>query len=122
MFWVHSMELLCDVGQEEAHFCLFGDCVNLVARYVLGLRRMYHRLVNHFAHSMVLLRDMAQVEACFGPFGDSVNLNAIKVHGLWRCSLGSQIILGMPHRTPRRCGSSGSSFQSLWRSVHLSAS
>jgi hypothetical protein len=45
------MELLCDVGQEEACFHLFRDCVNLIARYVLGLRRMYHRLVNHFGHT-----------------------------------------------------------------------
>jgi hypothetical protein len=28
-FWLHLMELLGDVGQEEAHFRLVGDCVNL---------------------------------------------------------------------------------------------
>jgi hypothetical protein len=44
------MELLCDVGQEEARFYPFRDCVNLGARYVLGLCRTYRRLVNHFGH------------------------------------------------------------------------
>jgi hypothetical protein len=28
-FWLHLMELLGDVGQEETHFCPVGDCVNL---------------------------------------------------------------------------------------------
>jgi hypothetical protein len=37
-YWLHPIELLGDVGQEEACFHLFGDCVNLGARYVLGLR------------------------------------------------------------------------------------
>jgi hypothetical protein len=49
---------------------------------------------------MVLVRDVGQVEACFGLFEDSVNLNARWVHGSRRCSLGSQIILGTPDRTP----------------------
>jgi hypothetical protein len=31
-FWSHPMELLGDVGQMEARFCLFGDNVNLEAR------------------------------------------------------------------------------------------
>jgi hypothetical protein len=31
------MELLGHVGQEEARFDPFGDCVNLGIRYVLGL-------------------------------------------------------------------------------------
>jgi hypothetical protein len=42
------MELLGDVGHVEACFCLFGDCVNLDARNVHGLRRTYHRHINHF--------------------------------------------------------------------------
>jgi hypothetical protein len=33
---------LGDVGQLEAHSGLFGDSVKLGARYVYGLRRMYH--------------------------------------------------------------------------------
>jgi hypothetical protein len=28
-FWLHLMELLGDVGQEETHFCPVGDYVNL---------------------------------------------------------------------------------------------
>jgi hypothetical protein len=32
------MVLLGDMGQVEAHFCRFGDSVNLGTRYVYGLR------------------------------------------------------------------------------------
>jgi hypothetical protein len=38
------MVLLGDVGQAEACFGLFGNSVNLNAREVHGLRRMYHGL------------------------------------------------------------------------------
>jgi hypothetical protein len=38
------MVLLGDVGQVEARFGLFGDSINLEARYVHCLRQMYHRL------------------------------------------------------------------------------
>jgi hypothetical protein len=31
-FWMHSIELLGDVGQMEASFGLFGDSVNLDTR------------------------------------------------------------------------------------------
>jgi hypothetical protein len=46
-------ELLGDVGQVEACIGVFGQCVNLDARYVRyvhGLHRMYHRLINYFGH------------------------------------------------------------------------
>jgi hypothetical protein len=36
------MVLLGNVGQVEARFSLFGDSINLGARLVHGLRRMYH--------------------------------------------------------------------------------
>jgi hypothetical protein len=36
------MVLLGDVGQVEAHFRPFGDCINLEAGYVHSLRQMYH--------------------------------------------------------------------------------
>ena len=42
------MVLIANIGQEEAHFDLFGDSVNLIARYMYGLRQTYHRLRNHF--------------------------------------------------------------------------
>jgi hypothetical protein len=45
------MELLGNMGQVEAHLGPFGDCVNLGARYVHGLRRTYHRLGNQFGHT-----------------------------------------------------------------------
>ena len=42
------MVLLGDKAQLEDHFGPFGDSVNLDAREVHGLRRMYHRLKNIF--------------------------------------------------------------------------
>jgi hypothetical protein len=43
------MILHADEAQVEAQFSLFGDSANLDARLVHDLRRMYHRLINHFA-------------------------------------------------------------------------
>ena len=63
------MVLLANGGQEEALFDMFGDSVNLVARYVHGLHRMYHMHGNRFGHTqMVLLGNVCRVEACFVPF------------------------------------------------------
>jgi hypothetical protein len=45
------MVILGDVGQEEARFGPFGDGVNLGARYVYGLYRMYHGHGNLFRHT-----------------------------------------------------------------------
>ena len=44
------MVLLHDVGLVEACFGPFGDSVNLGARLVHNLRRMYHKHGNHFGH------------------------------------------------------------------------
>jgi hypothetical protein len=48
---MHPMVFLDDEAQMDAHFILFGDSVNLDARYVHGWRRTYHRLRNHFGHT-----------------------------------------------------------------------
>jgi hypothetical protein len=45
------MKLLGDMGYVESHFGPFGDGVSVGARYVHGLRQMYHRLRNHFGHT-----------------------------------------------------------------------
>jgi hypothetical protein len=43
---------LGDMGQVEARFGPFGDSVNVGASSVHGLRRMYHRLKNHFGRTL----------------------------------------------------------------------
>jgi hypothetical protein len=48
---MHQMELLGDMGYVESHFGPFGDGVSVGARYVHGLRQMYHKLRNHFGHT-----------------------------------------------------------------------
>jgi hypothetical protein len=58
------MELLGNVGHVESVFFLFGDTVSVDARKVHSLRKMYHRLINHFwTHPMVVLGDEPQVKA-----------------------------------------------------------
>jgi hypothetical protein len=44
LFSMHPMEFLDDEAQVEARFGLFGDRANLDVRYVIGLRRTYHRV------------------------------------------------------------------------------
>ena len=50
---------------------------------------------------MVLLRDETQVEARFGPLGDSTNLDADRCMVFAKCTIGSEIVLDAPDRTPR---------------------
>jgi hypothetical protein len=45
------MALLGGEAQVEAHFSPFGDCANLDARYMHGLRQTYDRLRNHFGRA-----------------------------------------------------------------------
>jgi hypothetical protein len=70
------MVLLGDEAQVDACFSLFGDSANLDARWVHGLRRMYHMLGNRcWTHPMDLLGDVSHVESRFSLFGDSVSIS-----------------------------------------------
>jgi hypothetical protein len=83
--WTQPMVLLGDVGQVEAYFGPFRDSINLSARWVHGLRQMYHGHGKSFlAHPMVLLGDVCHVKVRVGPFGDSVSLGTRLVYGLHR--------------------------------------
>ena len=64
---------------------------------------------------MVLLHDEAQVEAHFGPLGDCANLDTDRCTVFAKHTIGSEIVLDAPNGTPRRRGSSGSSFWSVLR-------
>jgi hypothetical protein len=61
LFWVYPMELLGNMGQMEARFGLFGDCVNLDVRLVHDLRQK-----SVWTHLIVHLRDVGQVDAHIG--------------------------------------------------------
>jgi hypothetical protein len=50
-FWVYPMELLGNMGQMEARFGPFGDCVNLIARFAHDLLQTFHELRNQFGHT-----------------------------------------------------------------------
>jgi hypothetical protein len=51
LFWAHLMELLGYVGQVEGCFGPLEDGVNLSARQMHGLCRMYHEHENLFSRT-----------------------------------------------------------------------
>jgi hypothetical protein len=96
------MVLLCNVCQVEACFGPFGDSVNLSARQVHGLRRMYHRLGNHFGRT----RWYSNVKWVKWKLV-LVRLETVLIFTQDRCTVctecttGMEIILGTPDGTPR---------------------
>jgi hypothetical protein len=101
IIWTHLIVLLRDVGPVEARIGPFGDNVNLNARSVHGLRRMYHRLRNHFErtrwYSYVTWVKWKVV---------SIHLETMLISTQDRCmvcvecTIGSEIILDAPDDTP----------------------
>ena len=96
------MILLCDVGQVEGCFGPFGDSVNLNARKVLGLHRMYQGHRNLFgctgwSSKVTWVKWML----------DSVYFEIVLISMQDRCMvcaerpIGLQIILGTSDRTRR---------------------
>jgi hypothetical protein len=63
---------------------------------------------------MVLLQDVGQVEIHFGPFGDVLISTQDRYMVCAKRTIGSEVILDAPNCSPRQCGSSGSSFHSVW--------
>ena len=96
------MEHLGDKAQVEARFSPFGDSANLDARWVHGLRRMYHRLRNCFGRT----RWNFQVTWVMWNLV-SVRLEIVLVSVKDRCTvcakhtIGLEIILDAPDGTPR---------------------
>jgi hypothetical protein len=64
---------------------------------------------------MVLLGDNAQVESRFSLFGDLLILTQDRCTVCAEHTIGSKIILDALDGAPRRRGSSGSLFPSVWR-------
>ena len=60
----------------ESRFGVLRDSISFGARYVHGLRLMYHSVRNHFGSTCWYFGEEAQVEARFGLLGDSANLDA----------------------------------------------
>jgi hypothetical protein len=70
---------------------------------------------------MVLHCDEAQVEAHFGLSGDSANHDARQVNGLPPRTIGSEIFLDAPDRTPGCLGHVKSSFSPFRCGVSVGA-
>ena len=98
---MHPMVLLRDVGLVEACFGPFGDSVNLGARLVHNLRRMYHKHGNHFGHIRWHSNVMLVKWKLF-----LVYLEIVLISGQYRGTLcaehtiGPEIILDAPDGTP----------------------
>jgi hypothetical protein len=96
------MLVLCDVCQVEVHFGLFGDSINLGARQVYGLCRMYHGHGNLFRHTrwyfLVTLIRWKLVSVCLEIVLVSIQdwCTVCAEH-----TIGLEIILGTPDDTPR---------------------
>jgi hypothetical protein len=82
------MEHLGDVGHVESHLFLFSDCVSVAQK-------------SFWMHSLVPLGDKAQVEACFGLSDIVLILTQDRCMVSVECTIGSEIILDAPDRTPR---------------------
>jgi hypothetical protein len=99
---MHPMEFQDDEAQVEARFGLLGDSANLDARYVHGVRRTYHRLINHFRctqwYSKVMRLKQKPILVC---------LEIVLILMQDRCTvctehtIGSEIILDPPDETLR---------------------
>jgi hypothetical protein len=96
------MVLLGDEAQVDAHFITFGDSANLDTRQVHDLRRMYHRLRNHFRctrWNSYVMRLKWKLEA--------ICLEILLILTQGRCTIcvertiGLEIILDAPNGTPR---------------------
>jgi hypothetical protein len=95
------MVLLRDVGQVETHFGPFGDSVNLSARKVHGLRRIYHGHGNHFRRT----RWNSKATWVKGKLVSVyLEIVLISTHDSYvvctKCTIGSEIILGATDGTP----------------------
>jgi hypothetical protein len=64
---------------------------------------------------MELVGDVAHLESCFGTFGDAISVVQDSCTVCAEHTIGSEIILDAPSGTPKRQGSSRSSFRSVWR-------
>jgi hypothetical protein len=98
---MHPMEFLDDEAQVEARYGLFGDSANLDARYVIGLRRTYHRVRNHFRCTQWYSEVMWLKQKLI-----SVYLELVLILTQDRCTvctehtIGSEIILDSLDETP----------------------
>jgi hypothetical protein len=99
---MHPMEFLDDEDQVEACFGPFGDSANLRARYVIGLRRTYHRVRNHFRCTQWYSEVMRLKQKPISLFLEIVLiLTQDTCTVCTEHTIGSEIVLDAPNETPR---------------------
>ena len=115
-FWTHPMVLLGDEAKVEAHFGPFEDSANLDADRCMVLPRTYPRLRNHFGCAQLnsyvtwVMSNLVSIrlETVLASMQDRCTVCA-------KHTMAQKIVLYATDGTPWRRGSSGSSFQSVWR-------
>jgi hypothetical protein len=108
------MKLLGNEAQVEARFGPFGDSANLDE--VHRLHRTYHMLENRYGR----IRWNSEVTwVMWNLVSVYLDIVLVSVQESWmvraKRTIRSEIDLDAPDGTPRRRGSSGSSFRSVWR-------
>jgi galactitol-specific phosphotransferase system IIC component len=102
LFSMHPMEFLDDEAQVEARFGLFGDSANLDARYVIGLRRTYHRVRNHFRCNQWYSKVMRLMQKLISVYLETVLILTQDTYTVCtEHTIGSEIVLDAPDETPR---------------------
>jgi hypothetical protein len=95
------MVLLGYKAQVEACFGLFGDSANLDARYVHVLRRMYHKLRNHFGCTRWNNKVMWVMWNLISVYLETVLVSVQDRCTVWAmCIIGSEIVLDAYDSTP----------------------
>jgi hypothetical protein len=96
------MELVSDAGRVESGFSPFGDNVSVSARLEHGLHRTYHRHRNHFGRTR-WDSYLTRLKRKLGSIRLEIVLHLMQD---W-CTIcvertvGSEIVLAAPDRTPR---------------------
>jgi hypothetical protein len=99
---MHPMEFQDDEDQVEACFGPFGDSANLDARYVIGLRRTYHRVRNHFRCTQWYSEVMRLKQKLISAFLEIVLiLTQDTCTVCTEHTIGSKIVLDELNETPR---------------------
>jgi hypothetical protein len=70
------MELLGHMGQMEARFDPFGDCIISTQDRCIVCAKCTMAWKSFWPHPMELLGDVDQMEPRFSLFGDNINLDA----------------------------------------------
>jgi galactitol-specific phosphotransferase system IIC component len=96
------MEFLDDEAQVEARFGPFGDSANLDTRYMIGLRRTYHRVRNHFTCNQWYSEVMRLMQKLISVYLETVLILTQDTYTVCtEHTIGLEIVLDAPNESHR---------------------